>query len=299
MAVIRSQLRDPRLFQIATLTCLLVYGIADLDFEIRPRVVLAIIATALGVQFVLTVLCRRPGLELRSALVSTLSLCLLLRTTSEEVAAAAAAAAIASKFVLRIRTKHVFNPTALGLAAVLATADNAWVSAGQWGTAPLAGLWIAGFGSLVIRRAHRSDITWAFLACYLVLLFGRSWWLGDPIAIGLHHISSGAFLIFAFFMISDPRTTPDTRAGRILFAGIVAATALTLRFGFYQTNALLWSLLACAPLVPLLDRWLPAERYQWPSGQPTPRNDSRIDGGTRDETTDDMGAVLPGLSAAS
>lgn len=299
MAEIRSQLRDPRLFQLATLTCLLVYGAANLDFEIRPTVVLAIMATALGVEWVLAALYQRPRIELRSALISTLSLCLLLRTTSPEVAAVAAAAAIASKFVLRVRNKHVFNPTAFGLAVVLAAVDNAWVSAGQWGAAPLAGLWIVGFGSLVIRRAHRSDVTWAFLGCYLVLLFGRSWWLGDPIAIATQHVSSGAFLVFAFFMISDPRTTPDARAGRVLFAGLVAATALVLRFEFYQTNALLWSLLACAPLVPLLDRWLPADRYQWTSGHHTIETDSRTDGGTRNETTDDMGAVLPVLGAAS
>lgn len=283
---------------MATLTGLLVYGATNLDFEIRPLVVVAIIATALGVQWVLATLCGRPDLELRSALISTLSLCLLLRTTSPQVAAIAAAAAIASKFALRIRNKHVFNPTAFGLVVVLAAADNAWISAGQWGTAPIAGLWIAGFGSLVLRRAHRSDITWAFLGCYLVLLFGRSWWLGDPAAIAMQHVSSGAFLVFAFFMISDPRTTPDARAGQILFAGIVASTALVLRFEFYQTNALLWSLMACAPLVPLLDRWLTADRYQWASGHHTPRADSYTDGGTCNEPTDDGGMVHPGLGAA-
>jgi len=297
-ATIRSSLRDPRLFQIATLTCLLVYGAARLDFEVRPLVVLTILATALGAQLVLAGVFRRSTVELRSALISTLSLCLLLRTTTPGVAAFAAAAAIASKFTLRIHNKHLFNPTAFGLAVVLATADNAWISAGQWGTAPLAGLWIAGIGSLVIRRAHRSDITWAFLGSYLVLLFGRSWWLGDPIAIGMHHISSGAFLIFAFFMISDPRTTPDARAGRILFAAAVAATAFTLRFGFYQTNALLWSLLACAPMVPLLDRWLPADRYQWISAQLADQPDP-TDGETHDETNEELGAVLPGLGAAT
>jgi len=298
MAAIRSEFRDPRLFQIATLACLLAYGAANLDFEIRASVTLAIIGTALGVQWLLATLCGRPEPELRSAMISTLSLCLLLRTTSPEIAALAAAAAIASKFALRIREKHIFNPTAFGLAVVLGAADDAWVSAGQWGTAPLAGLWIVGIGSLVIRRAQRSDITWAFLGCYLVLLFSRSWWLGDPIEIATHHISSGAFLVFAFFMVSDPRTSPDARAGRVLFACLVAATALVLRFEFYWTNALLWALLACAPLVPLLDRWLPADRHQWVSVHGSDRSESRTNGGIRHETTDDLGVVRPGLGAA-
>jgi hypothetical protein len=73
MASVRSQLQDPRLFQIATLSCLLAYGAARLDFEIRAWVVLAIIVTALGVEWVLAALSRSKSFELRSALISTLS----------------------------------------------------------------------------------------------------------------------------------------------------------------------------------------------------------------------------------
>ena len=71
-------------------------------------------------------------------------------------------------------------------------------------------------GWLVVHRAARSDVTWAFLAAYAALaLRPRLRGSGDPLAIPLHQLESGAFLIFAFFMISDPKTTPDSRAGRI------------------------------------------------------------------------------------
>jgi Na+-transporting NADH:ubiquinone oxidoreductase subunit NqrB len=287
------ELRDPRWVQIASLLGLLVYGATALDFEIRLDVVAAILGTAFGTQLVAS---RGRGIPFdpRSAAISSLSLCLLLRTPSLATAAAAAAIAIGSKFAIRVRGKHVFNPTALGIAAALAFANDAWVSAGQWGTAPLLVLWIVGLGSLVLRRARRGDVTWAFLGCYLAALFGRALWLGDPFAVPLHAMQSGAFWIFAFFMVSDPRTTPDSRAGRVAFAAAVAALALALRYGFYQTDALIWSLVLCAPLTPLLDRWRPGKRFAWGGLHTIPESRE----GDRHASEDALGPVRPGLTTA-
>jgi len=116
---------------------------------------------------------------------------------------------------------------------------------------------------LVVHRAARSDVTIAFLAVYLGLLFGRSLWLNEPLAIPLHRLESGALLLFSFFMISDPKTTPDSRLGRVLFAALVALGAYTVQFWFFRTNGLLWSLATCSLAVPLIDRLLPGPRYQW------------------------------------
>jgi Na+-translocating ferredoxin:NAD+ oxidoreductase RnfD subunit len=82
-------------------------------------------------------------------------------------------------------------------------------------------------------------------------------------AIPLHQVESGAFLIFTFFMISDPRTTPDSRAGRVLFALLVALGAGFVHFVLYRPNGLLLSLAFLSPLVPLLDLLLPGKRYAW------------------------------------
>jgi enediyne biosynthesis protein E5 len=64
-------------------------------------------------------------------------------------------------------------------------------------------------------------------------------------------------------MISDPRTTPDSRAGRILFAFLVAAGAWVVQFRLFRTNGLLWSLAVWSLAVPLIDRLLPGRRYVW------------------------------------
>jgi Na+-translocating ferredoxin:NAD+ oxidoreductase RnfD subunit len=107
-------------------------------------------------------------------------------------------------------------------------------------------------------------VTLAFLAAYSSLVFGRSAWLGEPLAIPVHRLQSGALLIFAFFMISDPRTTPSRRAGRVLFATLVAAGAAFVQFRLFRTNGLLWSLALLAPLVPVIDRLLPAAAARAP-----------------------------------
>ena len=286
-------LPDPRYFQMAVLCVLISYGTLALDFEIQPLVALCVVCSALASQFVLALLWRLPSLDPRSALTSALSLCLLLRTTSLTTALLAGFLAIGSKFLLRSRGRHFFNPSAFALAGVLLLCDDAWVSAGQWGAALLFGLAVAGLGSLVLWRVRQSDVTWAFIGCYAVLLLGRALWLGDPLVIPLHVMKNGAFLIFAFFMISDPRTIPDSRAGRVLFAALVAVGALVIRFEFYQTNALIWSLVGCAPLVPLIDRLLPGDHYEWGDFQ---RNQHH--GGKTDVEKGDLGALFPGLGAA-
>ena len=253
---------DPRLYQIATLGALLVYGVVWLDLEVRPLTALAIVAGALVTQHLCARLAGRAP-DLRSALISALSLCLLLRTGSLGLAGLAAVVAIASKFVLRVRGRHVFNPTNLALVALLAGTGQVWVSPGQWGSGVLLAFALAATGGLVVNRAARADVTCAFLAAHAALVLGRAAWLGDPLAIALHRLENGALVLFAFFMISDPRTTPDSRAGRILFAALVALGAYVLQFRLFWTNPLLWSLAACSLAVPLLDRLLPGPRYQW------------------------------------
>jgi Na+-transporting NADH:ubiquinone oxidoreductase subunit NqrB len=102
---------DPRLYQIATLTLLLVYGVVWLDFEVDVGQSATMMGVALSTQWICSRLWRLPRFDPRSPLISGLSLCLLLRTNHLWLAAAAAAVTIASKFVLRRRGKHIFNPT--------------------------------------------------------------------------------------------------------------------------------------------------------------------------------------------
>jgi len=259
-------MNDPRLYQIGTLASLLVYGMGWLDFDITPGRVALLLTTVLATQWIGDRVSRTGssfGSSARSALISGLSLCLLLRTNRTELAIAAAVITIAGKFLIRIDSKHVFNPTNGGIVAMLLVTNQVWVSPAQWGTETFFAFLMACAGSLVVTRAARTDVTFAFLACYCALLFGRSWYLGEPAAIPWHRLESGALLLFTFFMISDPKTTPDSRIGRLLFGALVAWGAWYVQFRLFRTNGLLWSLAACSTLVPFINRIAPGSRYVW------------------------------------
>ncbi len=263
MGTLKSRwLADPRHYQIAVLASLLLYGTVALDFDLSPIRIAAILAVCLGVQWLGGLLVGLPAYDPRSALISGLSLCLLLRTNSLAIAAGAGAIAVGSKFLLRFRGKHLFNPTNFAIVATVLT-GGAWVSPAQWGNFALFAFLIACLGGLVVHRALRSDVTYAFLAFYFAVLFGRAAWLGQPMATPIHQLSNGALLIFSFFMISDPKTTPDSRRGRIVFAALVALGAGFVTFVLYRPNGLLLSLVAACLLVPVLDNVFPGERFDW------------------------------------
>lgn len=258
------QRQDPRLYQIAVLATLFGYSVIWLDFALPGVQAVALLATALLTQAICTRLWQLPFYDPRSALISGLSLCLLLRTNAPALAVLTAVITILSKFVLRWRGKHIFNPTNFSLVAMMLGTGQVWASPGQWGSSAFFAFLLACLGGLVVHRAVRSDVTYAFLIFHTALRLGRALRLGDPLSIPLHQLQNGALVLFAFFMISDPRTTPNTRPGRILFAGLVALGAWYIQFVWYWSNALLWSLAACSLLVPLLDWLLPGRRYTWP-----------------------------------
>jgi hypothetical protein len=269
-------LRDPRYYQILVLSLLLTYGITALDFGIQWQNALVIVVTALGVQFLGTQYSQLPRFDPLSPLITALSLTLLLRTDDVMFAALAASLAIGSKFLIRFRNKHIFNPANFALVALMLFSDHAWVSSGQWGSAAIGAFVLACLGFLVLTRARRAETTIAFIAIYGAMLFARAMWLDDPLSIPLHQVQNGALLIFAFFMISDPKTTPNSAGGRILFAALVASVAYTIQFIYYQPNGPILALIISAPLVPLIDAWLEGRIYRWE--QPAEQELSRIKG---------------------
>jgi Na+-translocating ferredoxin:NAD+ oxidoreductase RnfD subunit len=106
-----------------------------------------------------------------------------------------------------------------------------------------------------------------FLACFLALCAARLLWLDPPLARGFtlltHQSQSGALLLFAFFMISDPMTIPNRPSMRLLYAALVAGGAFLWQFYWYKPNGLIWALFFATPLVPLLDRLAPAAKHAW------------------------------------
>jgi len=258
---------DPRIYQIAILSGLLVYGVIELDFEVNLVRSAVILSSVLITQFFFTKALRLGRFDPKSPLISGLSLCLLLRADSLLLIILCAAITIGSKFILRRAGKHIFNPTNIGIVILLLSSDHVWVSPGQWGNAAFMIFLIACIGGLVVNRASRSDVTYAFMFFYTALIFGRAIWLGDSLLIPFHQIQNGALLIFTFFMISDPKTTPDTRIGRIVFALITSLVSYYFQFVLFNTNSLFYALTLSSLAVPLIDMVLKGQKYEWKAVQ--------------------------------
>ena len=267
--------RDARIYQIVFQATLLTLGVVMRDFSLRPEQMLLCFAAGIATQAFWVSHLRLGRIGWLSPVITCLGVSLLLRSDSMWVHPAAACLALTAKFTLRIGNKHVFNPANLGVIIALLAFPGAWVSPGQWGNDLAWSLWFVALGGLVVQRARRWDVSWAFLAFWLGLVALRVMWLGQPWAIWMHQLESGALLLFAFFMISDPMTIPNRRGARFGYAFAVALLAFVWQFALFKPNALLWALFLCSPAVPLLDWMFPAAKARWPSrADPPPRQPS-------------------------
>jgi enediyne biosynthesis protein E5 len=262
-------LADARYFQIATLATLLALQICNFDLCATAAQAAVTLVATIATQLA----CNRiigTKFDWRSPLITGLSLTLLLRTHSPELWFAAGLLAIGSKYLLRWRGKHIFNPATFAICTLLLVSPDVWVSPGQWGDAVWLSFLLMCCAGLVLQRAERADTALAFLASFAGLLLLRAWSLGDPLAIPLHQLQSGALLLFSFFMITDPRSTPDHRLARIGFAMAVAGLAYWLTFRWQMRTGVFFALFALSPLTPILDRLFPVSRFVWRSPKPHP-----------------------------
>ena len=200
-----------------------------------------------------------------SALNSIMSILLLLHANSWIWIALASFIAIGSKFLIRYQNKHIFNPSNIGIVVVLLLSGSSWAAPGQWGQALWITLLLAGSGLILLIGLSRMLTSISFLLVFISLTFLRALWLGDPVAIPLHQLQSGALLIFAFFMLSDPMTSPNTNTGRLIFGTWVGVVSWVLQYNFYIPNAFLYALAASMPLVLWLNNHFQGHRYHWPT----------------------------------
>jgi Na+-transporting NADH:ubiquinone oxidoreductase subunit NqrB len=199
-----------------------------------------------------------------SILISAASLCLLLKTNYWWVSLLAAFLTVASKYIFRFRHKHIFNPSAFGIVATLLITNDAWLSPGQWGSNAVIFFFVLTLGTIVVTRVQKLDVSLAFLISFIGLLYWRQVYvLHWPLDHFIHSVSTGSLLLFSFFMISDPKTSPDHPVARIVWALLIAAIAFYLTAFKWKYNTAIWVLVAVAPLVPLLNSFFKAKSFQW------------------------------------
>lgn len=277
MKVLRSAFSqiDARWFQILFLSTFLILGVWGHDFELRPTQLLMAVAFALAVQALWLFGLGLPGryrlASYLSPLVTSLGVCILVRSSNYWVHPVLLTIAMSSKFLLRagpdVARSHVFNPANLAAFLAMLVLPDAWLSPGQWGSDVGLALAFVALGGVVTGRVSRWQTSLAFLTVWGGLLLGRLFWLeyAPDLAweVWARQMTSGATLLFAFFMISDPMTTPQRQAARLVYVVTVAVAAFYWQYGLYRPQGPIVALALLSPLVPLMNwRWQ-APRFDW------------------------------------
>ena len=171
---------------------------------------------------------------LQSAYISGISLSLLLKPQGDLLwpFALGGAISICSKYALRLRGQHLWNPTNLGVGVLLLlAAPKVAILSHEWGNELPTNLVIWGVGLLIASRVRILHVTLTYVASFLALAWVRHLITGAPLGAEMAPVTGPMYQLFIFFMITDPRTTVGTRRGRILVAFLVALVEALLRLG--------------------------------------------------------------------
>jgi Na+-translocating ferredoxin:NAD+ oxidoreductase RnfD subunit len=269
----RNLALDPRYFQVIFQAIFLSYGIFYLQWNADWLHYAISIGGCLFFQYMADSIHAKKFLFLSdfnrwgfSVLISAMSLCLLLKTNHWYTSLLATFLTVASKYIFRWNHKHIFNPSAFGIVATLFLTKDAWLSPGQWGSNTVIFFAVITLGTIVVTRVQKLDISLAFLLTFVGLLYWRQVYvLGWPMGYFLHSVSTGSLLLFTFFMISDPKTSPNHPVARIIWAIMIASIAFYLSAFKWKYNTAIWVLVAAAPVVPLFNKIFSANYFEWRS----------------------------------
>jgi enediyne biosynthesis protein E5 len=224
---------DPR-YLIAFLITL-VMAAAQLRYHMLgsyDRLVLAL-GVCLATEALLSWFDRGKVVNLLSAYISGISLTLLIKPQGGALwpFALGGFLAISSKYVLRYRENHLWNPTNFAIAALLLAApDRVSVLSHQFGNDVTTNLVIWIFGLIIVARVGVIHITLTYVASFLLLNSVRALALGQPVLPEIAPITGPMYQLFIFFMITDPRTVVRGRRKQIFVAVLIAVMETLIRF---------------------------------------------------------------------
>jgi enediyne biosynthesis protein E5 len=197
-----------------------------------------------------------------SAYITGISVGILVRSPAFWPYALCSAIAITSKYTLRWKGRHLWNPSNFAISVILLLAPEyvATLSV-QWGNNawPMVIVWI--LGAAIVYRVRRFHITLTYVASFAVLSGLRSAITGHPFLAELAPITGPMYQLFVFFMITDPRTTVSSRRGQCLVAFLVAVAEVILRLA-RVVDAPFFALAIVGPVAMAMDIWRGGLRIQ-------------------------------------
>ena len=261
----RTSRIDPR-YLIAGLVTLVLL-VAQLRYHMfggYTRLVIAL-GVCMATEAALSWFDRGRVVNLQSAYISGISLTLLTKPQGNALwpFVIGGFLAISSKYVLRYRDQHLWNPTNFAISALLLAAPSkVAVLSHQFGNDLVTNLVIWVFGLVIAKRVGVLHITLTYVASFLVLNGLRALALGQPLFPELAPVTGPMYQLFVFFMITDPRTVVKGRRRQMIVAALIALVETLFRLmsdrgvpmpiAFSADPALL-SLAIVGPLAKFLD----------------------------------------------
>ncbi len=155
--------------------------------------------------------------NLASAYITGISVGILIRSNVIWPYFITALLSILSKYVLRYKGRHLWNPSNFGVSWMLflGSMNVAGLSI-QWGSnlAAMSVIWMLGL--LIVNRAKRLHVTIAYVISFILLAYIRCLITGDAFLAELSPLTGPMYQLFIFFMITDPGTSVSTKKGRII-----------------------------------------------------------------------------------
>jgi len=250
---------DNRFLPPILITLILLVG--QLSFgmlESYKRTLLAI-ATSILAELILSRIFVGKWPHLASSYITGISVGILVRSPAYWPYVLCALLSITSKYVLRYRGRHLWNPSNFGISALLFLASDAAASLSiQWGNffQPMLVIWALGL--LVVWRVRRYHITLTYVASFLLFAFLRAWITGNPWQAEVAPITGPEYQLYIFFMITDPKTTVRSVRGQCLVAFLIALVEMILRLQ-QVVYAPFYALFLVGPAALLVDMWLQAQ----------------------------------------
>jgi Na+-translocating ferredoxin:NAD+ oxidoreductase RnfD subunit len=255
---------DNRYAAPAFITCILLAGHLSFGILESYQKTLLAIVTSISMELVLGRIFFRKWLHPASAYITGISVGILVRSPAYWPYALCSAISITSKYVLRVKDRHIWNPSNFGISVMLfLAAETVATLSIQWGNYlwPMVVIWALGSG--IIWRLHRFHISGVYVASFVVFAFLRSWMIGSPWQSELAPITGPMYQLFIFFMITDPKTTVRSKRGQCIVVFLVALLEMVLRLR-QIVYAPFYALFVVGPAAMLVEIWLDTRRARSP-----------------------------------
>ncbi|MDQ3665696.1 MAG: hypothetical protein M3410_03685 [Acidobacteriota bacterium] len=251
---------DSRYVPPLFITCILLVGHLSYGIlESYEKTALAIVSAIIA-ELVLGRIFFGKWLNLASAYITGISVGILIRSPAIWPYALCSVISIMSKYVLRVRGRHLWNPSNFGICVLLFLAPETVASLSiQWGNFiwPMLVIWL--LGSIIIWRAKRFHISATYVVSFFALAFLRSWITGHPWQSEIAPITGPMYQLFVFFMVTDPKTTVRSKTGQCVVVVFVALVEMLLRLN-QVIYAPLYALFIVGPTAMLIEMWLESRR---------------------------------------